>query len=68
MARFKKEDIVWLSGDAPELTLELVVVLEVAKEPLADGTGAQYVVARTKDSTKFTCGEGVGEPGAISAL
>lgn len=62
-AQFKKGDIGWLSGDAPALTLELAVVVEVVQEE-----PAQYIVARTKDSTKFTCGEGVGEPGAFSAL
>ena len=63
MAKFTKGTIGWLSGDAPALALELAVIVEVVKdEP------AQYIVARTKDSTKFTCGEGIGEPGAFSAL
>lgn len=63
MAKFSVGQIAWLSGDAPALELELVVVIEVvAEDP------AQYIVARTKDSSKFTCGEGIGEPGALSAL
>lgn len=60
-AQFKVGEVVWYwtSNSAKELA----VVTEVTQvEP------AQYHVALTRDSSVVTCGEGVSEPGAISAL
>jgi hypothetical protein len=60
-AQFKVGEVVWYwDGD---LKKNLAIIVEVANE-----NPAQYHVAMTSDSSVTTCGEGVDEPGAVSAL
>jgi hypothetical protein len=63
MAQFTKGEVVWYTGDAPALDKQLGVIVQVTQEE-----PAQYRVAMTGDSSEVTCGEGIGEPGAVSAL
>jgi molybdenum cofactor biosynthesis enzyme MoaA len=62
-AQFGKGEVVWYTGDAPALDKQLAVIVEVTQDD-----PAQYHVAMTKDSSVVTCGEGIDEPGAVSAL
>jgi hypothetical protein len=59
-AQFKVGELVrYTDGNLVQHVANVIEVVQVAP--------AQYIV-KTLDGAQFTCGEGIGEPGAVSAL